>query len=252
MGFAAFGPPYSEAFSLELHASAATTSWRPPARRVHCGRNGTGAVATVGNGLPPDPACWTLRDARTPLAVASDIFMSNPYQSPSSPCSVSPKHGQVCAFVLAVVLLNVAWNARNVVRNWSELTLVHHFLGVLLWLALPLLAVLLLWRGRAVGRWVLVGLFGVRSLGGLLLTLSPIYSVVIRRHPGLLLQEPCRTWVFDTLFYFSATVWLLTSPSVRQVCGGFHRRTRTEDTANVPHPQGKSPPGGATRGPVVD
>jgi hypothetical protein len=120
--------------------------------------------------------------------------------------------------VLAVVALNAVWNARNVVKHWPELTLLHHLLGILLWLVLPLLAVLLVWRGRAAGRWILVCLFGLRALAGLsALTLD--YDIVVKCHPGAFFAEPLRTWVLDTLFYCGATIWLLASPDIRQVCG---------------------------------
>lgn len=138
----------------------------------------------------------------------------NPYQSPSASCPVAAKHGRVCAWVLGVVLLNVALNANNVVKNWPELTLFHHLIGVILWFILPSWAVFLLWRGRRIGRWILIGLFGLRAVGDLV-SLGMIGPLVV--HDPYVLVAPYGAFVLETLFYFSATTWLVCSPSIRSL-----------------------------------
>ena len=119
--------------------------------------------------------------------------------------------------VLGVVLLNVAWNVRSCVMHWSQLAPGHLVVGMLLWLALPLFAVFLLWRARSVGRWILVGLFGLRALAMLLLFVTSGAAASMTHSPGILLTEPCRTWGLDIVFYLAATTWIVASPSIRQL-----------------------------------
>lgn len=141
--------------------------------------------------------------------------MTNPYQSPSVETEhVPPARGRVWRAALNVVLLSVAFNAHVVVLNWPELTLLHHVAGVLLWLLVPFLAVYLLWRGKRTGRWILVGLFGLRAVGSLD---SFRYCLpLIVYDPAILLCAPYRTTFLDILFYSTATTWLLFSPSIRE------------------------------------
>jgi hypothetical protein len=149
------------------------------------------------------------------LAQQKRLSMVNPYESPSAPCLLPPKHGRIRGLVLGVVLLNVALNARHVVHNWPVLTVVHYAIGASLWLILPLWAVFLLWRGRRLGRWILVGLFGLRALIGFA-ELGAIGSFLL--HDPWVLIGPYRSVVVDTLFYFGAMAWLISSPGIRSMC----------------------------------
>lgn len=141
---------------------------------------------------------------------------TNPYQSAQSPCGMKgtpANRRRTCANVCGVVLFNVALNARSAVQHWPELTVVHYLIGALLWLALPLLAVLLMWRGKVIGRWLLIGLFGVRGIGEVLF-LAP----VVVGHPAMLFDGPFPFYAVQALFYLAATAWLVFSPSVRALC----------------------------------
>jgi hypothetical protein len=131
----------------------------------------------------------------------------------AGPMQMPKKPGRVLVFVLLVVLINGGLIIHNGVRNWPELTLAHHVVGILFGLLLPFFAVVLLWRSRGEGRWILIGLFGLHALGDLLiLVMSPVFRV-----PSMLLVEPCRTLVLKLLFYSAATAWFFASPSMRQL-----------------------------------
>jgi hypothetical protein len=143
---------------------------------------------------------------------------TNPYQSPQSPCNPHPSptdRSRVWATVFAIFVGNVALNAYTTVRNWPELTPIHHLIGVTLWLALPLFAMFLLWRGRPFGRWILVGLFVIRAIGEVL------WLAFIARYPSMLLSGPGLIDALRALFYISATVWLAFSPSIGGLCKAF-------------------------------
>jgi hypothetical protein len=115
--------------------------------------------------------------------------------------------------VCGVVLVNVALNARSAVQHSPELTVVHYLIGALLWLALPLLAVLLMWRGKGISRWLLIGLFGFRGIVEVL-----FLGFVVVAHPSMLLAGAFRFNAVHALFYLAATAWLVFSPSVRALC----------------------------------
>ena len=119
--------------------------------------------------------------------------------------------------VLGIVLLNVALNVRSVVRHWAKLTLLHHLLGITIWLVLPLTGVLLLYQGKAIGRWILVGLLGMRAVIGLL-WFGIIVTPLGFHHPERLVTSLYRDVIIEILVYSLATLWLVFSPGIRQIC----------------------------------
>lgn len=146
--------------------------------------------------------------------------MTSLYRSPPTARPFSAKFTRAWSVLFAVILLSVAINAKNAARNWPELTIFHRLLGFGLWLVLPVVAVCVLWRGCAVGRSILACLFGLRSIIGMLAL--GIYFPLAARDPLCLVSE-LRGDVLETMFYLSATAWLVCSPVTRimhQRCTG--------------------------------
>jgi hypothetical protein len=144
--------------------------------------------------------------------------MGNPYQSPQSPigsADSSMNQRRILGTVLGVVVVNVALTAINVARNWLELTLVHHFVGMTLWVALPLLAVILIWRRHTAGRWILVALFGLRGIGEVCILVYDLTWIDSSNYPSILLIPPFRRQAVNGLFYVASAGWLLFSSRVR-------------------------------------
>lgn len=129
--------------------------------------------------------------------------------------AVTNSRRRVLAVVLGVVLLNVAINARSVVRHWPELTFLHYLIGTALWLLLPLVAVSLLYRGKRAGRWILVALFGLRAVAGLIC--AAWWMPLVVRNPSKVFVSPYRDWTIDALFYLIATLWLVFLRRVREI-----------------------------------
>jgi hypothetical protein len=140
----------------------------------------------------------------------------NPYESPSSLCQIPAKPRRVGIFLLCVVLFNVGWNALKVLRNWPEMTLGLLLIDALLWFVLPTLAAFLLWRRWRIGRWILIGLFGLLVATDLAI-LGQYLSLALKTGDWVLLfVKPHR--IVEILLYLGATVWLLLSPSIRSLC----------------------------------
>jgi len=140
--------------------------------------------------------------------------MVNSYKSPSGLCHIPVKPGRVRALLLCVVLFNVGWNAQKVIRHGPELTPVPLVIGALLWFVLPPLAAFLLWRGWKIGRWLLVGLFGLLVLADVVML-----GMYLRIDPDprfVLFVNPYRT--AETLIYLALTAWLIFSPGIRSLC----------------------------------
>jgi hypothetical protein len=124
---------------------------------------------------------------------------------------------RACTIILAIVLLDVAFSAYKIVRNLSDTltapdtTIV--VIGAILvlwivWIAVELIAVYLIWRGRAVvGRWILVVSFGLKGIGQICLVVTWL---------PLLFHNFSITFVIMLLYnliqalcYCAATFWLL-------------------------------------------
>jgi hypothetical protein len=57
------------------------------------------------------------------------------------------------------------------------------------------------------GRWILIGLFGLRGICELLL-LAPLVPAVVK-YPSLFLSEPCLRGTVHVLFFLGSSAWLL-------------------------------------------
>jgi len=177
--------------------------------------------------------------------------MVNPYESPSNPCYIPARHEHVGTGLLCVVLFNVGGNALKVLRNWPELTLGLFLVGALLWFVLPTLAAFLLWRRWKIGRWILVGLFGllvVMDLG----CLGPYLSFALKTGDwGLLVVMPSR--IVEILVYVGATAWLSLSPGIRGLCTPVAAPGPALSTiANKPQPHRRRPLGDEVCGRMVE
>ena len=123
---------------------------------------------------------------------------------------------RVGTFLLCVVLFNLGWNALKVLRNWPEMTLGLFMSGALLWFVLPTLAAFLLWRRWRIGRWILIGLFGLLVVADLAI-LGQYLSLALKTGDwGPFFVKPHR--IVEILLYLGATAWLIVSPSIRSLC----------------------------------
>ena len=144
----------------------------------------------------------------------------NPNESPSGLCQFPAKPGRVGILLLCVVLFNLGWNSLKVLRNWPEMTLGLFVIGALLWFVLPTLAAFLLWRRWRIGRWILIGLFGLLVVADLAI-LGQYLSLALKTGDWVLLfVKPHR--IVEILLYLAATVWLIFSPGIRSLCSRRH------------------------------
>jgi hypothetical protein len=114
--------------------------------------------------------------------------------------------------MVGILVVSAVINASNVARAWAELTLLNYLVGIALWVALPIVAATLAWRGRPSGRWILVVLFAFRAL-------AEVYGVapLIAIDPSMLFAAPWRRHVVDALFFAGSAAWFLFSPGVREL-----------------------------------
>lgn len=82
---------------------------------------------------------------------------------------------------LAIVLLDVAFSAYKAVWNLLDMQAAPDTTAVvvgavvvlwIVWIVVELVAVHLIWRGRAAGQWILVASFGLKGIGQIWLTAS--------------------------------------------------------------------------------
>jgi hypothetical protein len=139
----------------------------------------------------------------------------NPYESPLDVNRQPTDRSRVRAMILSIVLLDVAFSAYKVVRNLPDLfaspdSTAIAIGGVLVlwiaWIVVELVAALLVWRGQAAGRWILVASFGLKALGqvGALAMLSRI--------PTIVLSGPWLYLAIQAACYCGAAGWLLFFP----------------------------------------
>ena len=136
---------------------------------------------------------------------------SSPYSSPTTKYSCH-RSWRAYAAVTVAGLLTIALNVNSVVHNWRALTPSHYIVGLTLWLALPVIGVYLLLNNRAVGRWVLVGLFGLRLAMGILDLAQHIRLI---QHDMLLIFSVLRGELLVTGLYAITIVWLASEPALR-------------------------------------
>jgi hypothetical protein len=139
----------------------------------------------------------------------------NPYESPTAMECSEQRPWQHRA-VLALVLVTMVVNVRQAAQNASQLTIAHHLFSVFLWGVLPSLAAWLIWRGRSAGRWLLVGLFGLRAAVCLRVLLLALDAQIVASRTALLIREPYFSYVLDVIVFGGATGWLLLSPGFRR------------------------------------
>jgi hypothetical protein len=122
----------------------------------------------------------------------------NPYKAPADTDRHPKNRNRDCAMALAIVLLNVAFSAYKVVRNLADVLTAPDAIVVvvgamlvlwMVWIAVELVAVRLIWRGRAAGRWILVASFGLKGIAQIWLVASSLPLLV--RTPSLSLVRDC-------------------------------------------------------------
>jgi hypothetical protein len=113
--------------------------------------------------------------------------------------------------VFLFVLGNIGINIRIAVQNWPTLSLSSLAISTGLWMILPLIAVILLWCGEGIGRWLLVGLFGFRAAGE-----SLGLGLLVAGHWDLLFKAPYLSQTLAALYYFTAAGWMCLFLHVRR------------------------------------
>ncbi len=140
----------------------------------------------------------------------------NPYKSPADADRQPTNRNRACAVILAIVLLDVAFIAYKVARNLTDLLNAPDATAVVIgavlvlwiaWIAVELVAVRLIWRGRAAGRWILVASFGLKGIGQIWLAASWLPLLV--RTPSIALASPWLYYLIQAICYCGAAFWLL-------------------------------------------
>jgi heme/copper-type cytochrome/quinol oxidase subunit 4 len=126
------------------------------------------------------------------------------------------KRRRVLATTEGIVVVHLVLDTINTVQHLATLTFMQHLCGIVLWIVLPLLAVALMWRGRASGRWILIVLFGLRGIVELVVVVSMMGMGL-----SVLLAGPMPNYAFQALFYSSAAAWLFFSPNMKYLRGRY-------------------------------
>ena len=126
---------------------------------------------------------------------------------------------RVHGIAAAIVLVHVANNLSILLRNLPQLTIWHHVIGGTLWFLLPTLGVVLLWKERPSGRWLLLGLFVFRALIASLF----VASMVVQHGTSITFQvDPARRNFMEAVLYGLAACWFGFSKSISNIT---HRRS---------------------------
>lgn len=144
----------------------------------------------------------------------------NPYASPVELETAATERSRVRG-VGALVVMHFVLGALAIYNNWPELTWAHYVVGAVLQFALPLAALYLVRRRHSSGRWILVGLFGLRAAGSLLI-LGTYFSHGVPSLP-LLVTPPILKYILQAFAYGAATAWLMFSRTMRrqpEIAGG--------------------------------
>ncbi len=145
-----------------------------------------------------------------------NITVPNPYESPRDLDRRPTGRNRVFATILAVVLLDVAFSAYKVARNLPDIlgapdsTAVVTGVLLVLWtasIAAELVAVLLIWRRRAAGRWILVASFGLKGIGQV--GAAALRLPVLIRSPSVAFAGPLLYYAVQAICYSAATCWLI-------------------------------------------
>ncbi len=139
----------------------------------------------------------------------------NPYESPTAMECPERRPWQHRA-VLVLVLVSIVINVRQAAQNAPQLTIAHHLFSGFLWIVLPGFAVWLIWRGRSAGRWLLVGLFGLRAAICLRILLLAVDAQIVASRTALLIREPYWSYLLDVIIFGGTAGWLLLSPGFRR------------------------------------
>lgn len=143
------------------------------------------------------------------------------HESRSDSDNVSLNVRHVRRTLLAIVVVNFLINARNVARNWDTLTFLHCFIGTTIWGVLPIVAVILIFRRRMLGHWILVVLFGCRGVAVWLYLAWIAYTC-----PSSLGSQLYLFNILDAAFYLGAAIWVFVSIG--------HRGRMSHDNPNTP------------------
>ena len=90
--------------------------------------------------------------------------VSNTGNAPNSATLPVVNGNRTYLLALAMIALNAGVAILAVLSNSSNPALIPDVKPILLWLILPFGAVFLMWKGGASGRWILLALFGLRTL----------------------------------------------------------------------------------------
>lgn len=136
----------------------------------------------------------------------------NPYAPPIGQSTANNRRGRFRG-AGAWVLMHFVFSAWQIYWNWSMLAWTEFFGIVPFWLASPLAALYLVWRGRSLGRWILIGLFGLRAVG-CLLYLAPLLAHGLRT-PPIFAAPPVLANIIQLFAYSAATASLIFSRAMR-------------------------------------
>jgi hypothetical protein len=123
---------------------------------------------------------------------------------------------RVRAMIVSIGLLDVAFSAYKVLRNLSDLLTSPDSIAVVIgavlvfwiaWIVVELVAVLLVWRGRSAGRWILVASFGLKGVGQVGAAAS--WLPMLSRTPSIALTGQWLYLAIQAACYCGATGWLL-------------------------------------------
>jgi hypothetical protein len=152
---------------------------------------------------------------------------TNPFESPqaanSPDLAAMRRKGRIQVF--GMVFLGIALYSYLFVRHWADLETSQLVVGSTMRMVLPLVGAALLAKGKRFGRWLLIGIFGLGSVGGLLRlvflgTHYGVWYLTVGRYP---------IDAIAAMYYLLATLWLLLSHNVRSLV------TRTLQEIDAPH-----------------
>jgi len=136
------------------------------------------------------------------------MMNQNPYESPTDADRRPTTPNRDYTIILAIVLVDVAFSSCKFFQNRTNTSPPFGIGAVfVLWIMVELVAVRLIWRGHAAGRWILVASFGLRGIGQIGLVASWLLMMV--RTPSIALAGRWLYYLVQAICCCAATFWLL-------------------------------------------
>jgi hypothetical protein len=120
-----------------------------------------------------------------------------------------------CVAMLAAILVSVAIDASVMLQPDPDATAYALPIGLIIWGVIPLGAVVMMWRGAPVGRWLLIGLFGVRAVAEIV-SIATMWPMFVGSPPDIIIDPP-RIPLLEAALHSVVALWLLLSQRVRLV-----------------------------------